>query len=144
MKLDEFISPQERTILVNAIKEAEKMTSGEIRVHIEPNCGKNVIARAIKVFKKLKMNKTALRNGVLIYVAYESKQFSIIGDKGINEVVPEDFWNSISEKIHHSFSSGNIVEGFEIAIKEAGKKLSEFFPYSEYDINEQSDEISIG
>ena len=91
MKLDEFISPQERTLLVNAIKEAEKMTSGEIRVHIEPNCGKNVIARAIKVFKKLKMNKTALRNGVLIYVAYESKQFSIIGDKGINEVVPEGF-----------------------------------------------------
>ena len=92
----------------------------------------------------LKMYKTQARNGVLIYVAVESRKFAIIGDAGINNAVPENFWNSIKEKMAHAFSQGDYVQGISEAIREAGLSLKKYFPYQSDDINEQPDEISFG
>lgn len=144
MKVKEFIGKQGKLQIEQAIKEAELDTSGEIRVHVESKCTLDPLQRAVYVFNYLKMYNTAARNGVLIYVAVESRKFAIIGDAGINKVVPDNFWNSIKEKMGEAFSQGRYVEGLAQAVKEAGESLKQYFPYRTDDINEQPDEISFG
>lgn len=144
MKVKEFIGKQGKLQIEQAIKEAELDTSGEIRVHVESKCTSDPLQRAVYVFNYLKMYNTAARNGVLIYVAVESRKFAIIGDAGINKVVPDNFWNSIKEKMGEAFSQGRYVEGLAQAVKEAGESLKQYFPYRTDDINEQPDEISFG
>lgn len=144
MKVKEFIGKQGKLRIEQAIKEAELDTSGEIRVHIESKCPSDPLQRAVYVFNYLKMYNTAARNGVLVYVAVESRKFAIIGDAGINKVVPDNFWNSIKDKMGEAFSQGRYVEGLAQAVKEAGESLKQYFPYRTDDINEQPDEISFG
>jgi uncharacterized membrane protein len=139
-----FLSSQERKQIVSAITQAELNTSGEIRVHVETYCPSSSIERAIFVFNQLKMYKTKERNSVLIYFATESRKFAVIGDTGINAVVPEDFWESIKETMRVSFMDGYFVEGICKGVKEIGQKLKAFFPISKEDVNELSNEISIG
>lgn len=132
--------------LVLAIQVAEKDTSGEIRVHIDQNLptGSSAIDRAKIVFEQLQMHKTEQRNGVLIYMAIKAKQFAIIGDSGIHAVVGNEFWDSIRIQLTTHFKKGNFVSGIELAILETGKKLKQFFPYQSNDVNELSNEISMG
>lgn len=130
--------------ILHAIKEAELNTSGEIRVHIESRCKINELDRAAHVFSILKMHKTALRNGVLIYIAFKDKKFAILGDAGINAVVPEDFWNSTLDKMRLQFVNGKFADGIIAAITSAGEKLKAYFPHQSDDINELSDDISFG
>lgn len=142
--MKEFINKEDQARIVKAIEEAELDTSGEIRVHIESKCKSDAVSRAIYIFNYLKMYETAQRNGVLIYVAYESKKLAIIGDVGINNRVPSDFWNIIKDNMINSFAAGNVVDGICEAIKAAGVSLKEYFPYQDDDINEQPNEISFG
>ena len=100
--------------------------------------------RAVKVFEKLKMHQTELRNGVLIYMAVFDKKFAILGDQGINEKVPEGFWDSVKNKMIEQFKAGAIEKGLSVGIEAAGEKLKAFFPYQSDDVNELSDEISFG
>ncbi len=143
-KIEGFFTAQEEQQVVNAIKIAEKNTSGEIRVHIEKSTDKDALERAKSVFYQLKMNETELQNGVLFYVAIESHHFAVLGDKGINDVVPADFWDSEKELVLSHFKKGEYAKGLELAILEVGAKLKEFFPYQSDDTNELSDEISKG
>ena len=123
---------------------AEKNTSGEIRIHLDKKCSTDPVEAAIKVFEKLGMTNTKDRNGVLIYLALKDKKMAIIGDTGIDEKVPDDFWESIKNTMVKNFKEGNFMEGICEAIKESGIKLSTYFPYQSDDENELSDEISIG
>jgi len=143
-KIEEFFTADEEQRVVNAIKTAELNTSGEIRVHIEKSTDKDALERATEVFYELKMNETALQNGVLFYVATESHHFAVLGDKGINDVVPDDFWHTEKELALAHFKKREFAKGLELAILEAGKKLKEFFPHQSDDVNELSDEISKG
>ncbi len=144
MTIKEFIGKQGQEVIVAAIKEAELNTSGEIRVHLESKCPSDPLQRAVYIFNYLKMYKTQARNGVLIYVAVESRKFAIIGDAGINKAVPDNFWDNIKEKMALAFSQGHYVQGISEAISEAGLSLKKYFPYQSDDINEQPDEISFG
>ncbi len=139
-----FFSKAERDEIKRAILNAEMDTSGEIRIHIESICDEEVLDRAAFLFKKLKMEKTELRNGVLFYLAVDSQKFAIIGDSGINASVPEDFWVNIKEQMRTKFQAGEFTEGLIEGIKEAGIKLKKHFPHHLDDINELSDEISFG
>lgn len=139
-----LIDRQAQERIVGAIKEAELNTSGEIRVHIESRCKAEAVPRAIYIFNYLKMYETAQRNGVLIYVALQSRKLAIIGDVGINNKVPSGFWNNIKNNMVTSFAAGNIVEGICGAVLSAGESLKEYFPYRQDDVNEQPDEISFG
>ena len=123
---------------------AEKNTSGEIRIHLDKKCSTDPVEAAIKVFEKLGMTNTKDRNGVLIYLALKDKKMAIIGDTGIDEKVPDDFWESIKNTMVKNFKEGKFMEGICEAIKESGIKLSTYFPYQSDDENELSDEISIG
>ena len=90
------------------------------------------------------MEKTALRNGVLVYVALKSRQFCIIGDAGINSVVPADFWDSAKDLMLKEFAQGHIAQGIASGINRVGVLLKEKFPYQDDDVNELPDAISYG
>ena len=125
-----------------AIEDAEKHTSGQIRVCIEKTCSEPALDRATKYFHKLDMHKTKHRNGVLVYVATVDRKFAIIGDAGINKVVPADFWDSTKEDMLEHFKLGDLVEGIVIGLKIAGDHLQKFFPHNADDTNELSDDIA--
>ncbi|MEN9332601.1 MAG: hypothetical protein RLZZ94_1691 [Bacteroidota bacterium] len=127
-----------------AIAAAEEKTSGEIRLYLEEECDADVMDRAAFIFEKLKMHKTELRNGVLLYVAFGHKKFAIIGDAGIHQKVGEEFWRTIKQKMVASFKEEKYVDGLTIAIQETGLALSKFFPPRENDINELPNDIVIG
>lgn len=140
----QLFTKEEEQRIKQAIMNAELDTSGEIRVHIENTCNGDVMDRAAYVFEKLKMHKTKLRNGVLIYLAVKNRKFAIIGDKGINEVVPDNFWDDIKRNMLNSFRNNEFTNGIAEAIHMAGKQLKSHFPYQSDDKNELSDEISFG
>lgn len=143
MGLNNFLKEDEQRAIVACIGDAEKLTSGEIRVHVEPQCKcGNPLDRAVEVFANLGMHKTRERNGVLIYIAYRSRRFAIIGDKGINERVPADFWENEKSTLASFLSAGKSGEGLCKVIMQVGENLSKYFPHKDDDVNEQSDEIS--
>ncbi|MFN2260733.1 MAG: TPM domain-containing protein [Psychroflexus sp.] len=143
-KVSEFINKKDERDIVEAIKEAELNTSGEVRVHIEHKCDGDPVDRAKAVFEELEMHKTELSNGVLIYVAIDDHQFAIIGDKGINEVVPKGFWESTKDEIISNFKHHHFKNGLVQGILKAGEELKKHFPYQSDDENELNDEISKG
>lgn len=143
-KVEDFLTQEEEQAVVEAIRLAEKNTSGEIRVHIEKKTSIDPFKRAMEVFHLLKMDETELKNGVLIYLAVKDKTFVICGDKGINELVPDDFWDCTRDLMTTNFKNGNYKQGLVEGIQRAGNQLQKFFPYQEGDKNELSNEISKG
>ena len=141
-EVEDFLTAQEEQQIIEAINKAELETSGEIRVHIEKGLTENCIERAKEVFNYLKMQETKDKNGVLFYVSVHNKSFAILGDSGIDKVVPNDFWESVKNIVTSEFSKGNKVEGLVKGITEAGKKLKYYFPYHSKDTNELTNEIS--
>ena len=140
-----FLTKTEEQEIIEAIVIAEKNTSGEIRVHIEENSTIPSMERAKEVFHILNMDATELKNGVLFYICTETKSFAILGDKGINDLVAPDFWNSTKDVVIEKFKNGQYKEGLIKGILEAGKQLKKHFPYDdETDTNELSNEISRG
>ncbi len=139
---EDFLSPEEEKQVVLAIKKAEKNTSGEIRVHLEKGIDANGLNRTFEIFQELGMQNTAKRNAVLFHINVDKKIFTVIGDEGINNVVPPDFWKSVNEKVISKFKKGKFAEGLIEGIDEVGTKLKKYFPYQKDDINELPDEIS--
>jgi len=143
-KIAVFLTKEEETEVIEAIQIAEQNTSGEIRVHIEKEAPIAPIDRAVEVFHLLKMENTQERNGVLIYVATQSKQFAICGDQGIHEKVTNSFWDSTKEIMLNHFKMGNNKQALVDGILKAGEQLKNYFPHQENDIDELSNEISKG
>lgn len=140
----DFFSPLDQEAIRVAIMNAELDTSGEIRVHIEDSFKGDVLDRTSYLFTKLGMHKTEQRNGVLIYLAVKNRRFAIVGDAGINSVVPENFWDDIKLIMLSYFREGDFVKGLTEAIQKAGIQLKKHFPYKRGDVNELPDDISFG
>ena len=143
-KVEDFLTQAEEQAIVEAIRVAETATSGEIRVHIEKSSELPAYDRALEVFHLLGMDQTQLKNGVLIYVAVKDRAFAICGDKGINDLVPTDFWESTKEIMAAHFKNGNFKQGLIDGITKAGEQLKTYFPCQDDDQNELSNEISKG
>ena len=143
-KVEDFLTKEEESAIVEAIRVAEKNTSGEIRVHIEATTSLDAYERAMEVFHELNMDATELQNGVLIYLAVNDKTFVICGDKGINDVVAPDFWDCTRDAMVSQFKLGNYKQGLIDGILNAGEQLKKYFPWQEGDTNELSNEISKG
>lgn len=143
MQQREFLAALDQERIVAAIGEAEKQTSGEIRVHVQPRAGDDIRKYAEKTFERLGMVRTALRNGVLLFIASEDQRFVILGDSGINEKVPAGFWDDIAAKLTIRFQAGQFTEGVVDAIRSAGENLGRYFPRSSGDVNELPDEIDV-
>lgn len=141
MHPEEFFTKEEKDQIVNAIREAERQTSGEIRVYLERKGKGDVMDRAQKVFEKLGMTKTRDRNGVLIYFSLTGHFFAILGDQGIHEKVGEDFWKGIVSAMQDSFLGNDFGGGLVAGILRIGEKLKSNFPRRAGDINELPDEV---
>jgi uncharacterized membrane protein len=140
----DFLTSEEEKEIVNAITKAEKVTSGEIRVHIEGTTDKDHFDRAKDLFHELNMDATELQNGVLIYIAVLDKSFIIMGDKGINNLVEDDFWDCTKDVMLKHFKEGDFKTGIVEGVLRSGEVLKEYFPWQEGDIDELSNEISKG
>lgn len=144
LKTEDFLTAKQEEKIVEAIRIAEENTSGEIRVHIEEKSEKPPIERAKEVFDTLEMYKTEARNGVLFYINVTGNQFAIIGDEGIDKVVPVDFWESTKDIVLKNFAQKKYKKGLVKGIKKAGRQLKNYFPYQADDTNELTNEISKG
>jgi len=144
MAIDKLLTKEQKEKLIQAIRDAENQTSGEIRVHLESRCKGSVLQRAAQMFEKLKMHETQHRNSTIIYLAVKDRKFAIFGDQGINEIVPDNFWEDVKEEMQSYFERGEFINGLILGINQVGKKLKVHFPYQKDDINELPDDISIG
>ncbi len=142
--VEEFLTPAEEQEIIEAIIQAEKNTSGEIRVHIEATSKIDHFSRAQQLFHFLKMDNTKDANGVLLYVAVDDKKFVIYGDTGIDKVVPRGFWDGTKDVIASHFKQGNFKQGIIEGVLRTGKELEDHFPWDHNDTNELSDAISKG
>lgn len=140
----DFFTKEQKEDIRQAILDAELDTSGEVRVHIEQTCPGDVLDRSAYIFNKLGMQKTEKRNGVLFYLAIKNRRFAVIGDQGINAVVPEYYWDELKNVLLNHFREGHFTEGLIEGIAMTGSKLKKHFPYQTGDINELPDEISFG
>jgi uncharacterized membrane protein len=140
----DFFTASEQEAIQASIATAELNTSGEIRLHVDDKCPGDPVAKAIQVFEKLKMHETELRNGVLIYLAVKDHKLAIIGDKGIDEAVPDYFWDVIKNDLVSRFKEGKYTEGLVEGIHASGEQLKAHFPYQSDDTNELSNDISFG
>lgn len=143
MHQKDFIAKLDQQRIVDAISTAEKMTSGEIRVHIQPKAHGDIRAVAERTFERLGMTKTEQRNGVLLFIACEEQRFTILGDRGIDEKVPAGFWDEIAAKLTIRFQHGELTDGIVDAIHSAGEELRHYFPRAEGDVNELANDINI-
>ena len=145
-KKKEFFSPEEKHHIAEAIQNAERRTSGEVRVFVESRCSYvDALDRAVEIFQKMEMYKTEQRNGVLVYVAIKDKQLAVFGDQGIHEKVGTEYWNKLVAAMLASFNRDDCSEGISGCVKAIGEALQTYFPYNkDTDKNELSDDIVFG
>ena len=144
MSARNFFTSEQQKSIQQSIANAELNTSGEIRVHIDDKCKGDVLDAAANMFHKMKIDKTELRNGVLFYLAVSDHKFAILGDKGINEKVPTDFWDHIKDVMLSHFKKQEFTEGLSKGIEMAGEKLKTNFPLQSNDTNELTHDVSFG
>ena len=146
MKHKVLLESLDRAAVVSAIERAERASSGEIRVHVDPSShGKDPLFLAERTLERLRMTRTALRNGVLIYLVSKEQQFAVVGDRGIHEKVGPEFWEVVASHMVEHFRKGEFTEGVVQAVEEVGEQLRHHFPHAGgKDENELSNEISLG
>jgi uncharacterized membrane protein len=140
-----FFSDEEQHMIISAIQKAERCTSGEVRVYVENRCSyMDALDRAVEIFAELNMQTTRERNAVLVYVALKDHQLAVFGDQGIHQKVGTDYWNTEVIKMIHDFNRDNYALGIAGCVEDIGHALQEYFPYTDKDENELSDEIQYG
>ena len=142
MALVDFIPSEGQRRIADAITAAERHTTGEICVHVTPRCRGDVMKRAARTFNRLHLYTTKRRNAVLIFVAYDDRKFAILGDTGINDVVPEGFWDGEVEELGRYLKAGRPVDGICEISAHMGERLSQYFPGERDDENELSNEVN--
>jgi len=139
-----FLSDDDLGAVARAVAQAEAYTSAEIRVHLDHECPGDALQRAIKVFERLGMHKTAARNAVLVYISVTDRKLAVIGDKGIHERVGEDYWQGLVAGVRLRLRQQGPRDGLIHAVAEMGAALTHHFPRRPTDKNELSDEVSLG
>lgn len=144
-KAKSFFSENQLSNISNAISEAEKYTTGEIRVHLNNQCKEAVLTEAWNRFAKLEMHKTDRRNGILIFISIEDRKMAIVADEGINQKQEQGAWQKMLDQLLLDFSSNNAEAGLIKCIKNMGKELQSFFPKEKdsNNPNELTNEVSI-
>ena len=142
MALADFIPSEGQRRIAAAITAAERHTTGEICVHVTPRCRGNVMKRAARTFDRLHLYSTKRRNAVLIFIAYQDRKLAILGDAGINNVIPEGFWDNEVEELARFLKAGRPVDGLCEIIAHMGERLSQYFPGERDGENELSNEVT--
>jgi uncharacterized membrane protein len=140
--MKQFLSQLDHDRIVAAIGESERATSGQIRVHVTRRRPADLEARARRRFEKLGMTQTRHRNGVLIYIAPNLRQFQILGDTAVHEKCGDDFWKETAREIQEHFRRGAFTDGILRGVEKVGRVLAEHFPREAGDSNELPDEVT--
>ena len=145
-KKKNFFTAEEQQLIIEAIQNAERMTSGEVRVFVESKCSyMDAIDRAAELFFQLEMQKTDDRNAVLLYVAMKDRQLAVFGDEGIHKKVGNEYWNNEVHKMITNFNRENYAAGISEVVKDIGEALTKNFPFNnDTDKNELPDDIVFG
>ena len=145
-KKKDFFTEEEKLQIIEAVRNAEKRTSGEVRVFVESRCSyMDAIDRAKEIFVELRMNETADKNAVLVYVALKDKQLAVFGDEGIHAKLGNDYWNAEVKKMISKFNKENYADGIKEVVTDIGEALIQHFPYNnDTDKNELPDDIVFG
>lgn len=145
-KKKEFFTPEEKLRIVDAVRNAEKMTSGEVRVFVENRCSyMDAIDRAMEIFAELRMYETNDRNAVLVYIALKDKQLAIFGDEGIHQKLGYEYWSDEVKKMISNFNRESYADAIKDVVTDIGEALTQHFPYNkESDKNELPDDIVFG
>jgi len=145
-KQPQFFTAEQQQLIVHAVQEAEKLTSGEIRVYVESHCEYvDAIDRAKEIFHNIGMEATQLRNAVLVYVAIKDRQLALFADEGIYSRAGRVFWNDAVKKMLAHFNKENYAAGIAAVVNEIGGSLASHFPYdASTDKNELPDDIVFG
>ncbi len=141
-----FFNPEQQEKIVKAIQEAEKRTSGEVRVYIESKCKYvNSLDRAAEIFYGLKMDKTTESNAVLVYLAIKDHQLAVFADAGIHTKTGKDFWKEQAQLMLNHFNKEDYATGIIEVVYKIGEALYQHFPYlNDTDKNELPDDIIFG
>ncbi|MGB6048278.1 MAG: TPM domain-containing protein [Flavobacteriales bacterium] len=142
--IEEWLTREELDRVRDAVRAAEKRTSGEIRVHLDVAIMEEVLDHAAYVFKDLGMAKTEARNGVMIYVSVPARKVAVIGDVAIHAKLGDTYWEGVLEVILGHFRQDHFCEGLCAGVELLGEKLREHFPYQRDDVNELKDDVSFG
>lgn len=126
-----------------SIHHAELETTGEIRVYFEPKDKGDAYKRGVEMLHNLKLHEKKHRNGVMLYVAYQSKTFAIVGDEGIHKTVPENFWDDIKIDLQNCFKEGKMKTGIITAIEKVGSHLKQYFPNDGSGVTDSSTDLTI-
>ena len=142
----EFFTAEEKQHIVEAVQQAERHTSGEVRVFVESKCSyMDALDRAAELFSKMQMQNTAERNAVLVYIAVKDRQLAIFGDEGIHKKVGDEYWNKLVKQMISHFNKENFAEGIRQCVLDVGEALKNHFPYNkDTDKNELPDDIVFG
>ena len=141
--LDKVLHPYDQKRVVEAIGAAERLSSGEIAVHVEGRVpGGDPIKRGTELLTKLGITRTRERNGVLLYAAVRDRRFAIVADQGIGEPPTSKFWEEAMHRMTIAFRGGRFGDGLCEGIKSVGRALSKKFPRQSDDKNEVSNEIT--
>jgi uncharacterized membrane protein len=140
--MKQFLSQLDHDRIVAAIGASEKATSGQIRIHVTRRRPTDMEARARRRFEKLGMTQTRHRNGVLIYIAPNLRQFQILGDTGVHEKCGDDFWKETAGEMEADFRRGAFTDGILRGVEKVGRVLAEHFPREAGDTNELPDEVT--
>ena len=144
MKHAHFLEKLDDTKIVSAIHEAEKKSSGEIRVFVSrkmPANGPETLALAQQIFTKLGMSQTKHRNGVLLFFAPATQQFAIIGDSGVHDKCGDAFWQEVAAALSDLLKQGHFTAAVLAGINKAGAVLAQHFPRDRDDRNELPDRV---
>ena len=145
-KKRDFFSAEDKAQIVEAIRKAEKETSGEIRIYVESkNAYVDAIDRASEIFFKLKMQETVHRNAVLLYIAMDHHELALFADEGIYQKAGAAYWDAAVKNMIAGFTKDNISNGIEQCVRQIGETLKEKFPYiPTEDKNELPDDMVFG
>ena len=136
-----MLNQEELNRIVESIRAAESQTSAEIRVCVARKCKQNPLDAAYRKFKQLKMDTTALRNSVLIYVAPNDHKAAVVGDSGIDEAAKEGFWNLVLDDMLSYFKDERICDGICQGVEKVGELIKARYPVMKDDVNELCDEV---
>ena len=145
-KRKDIFTAEEQQLIIEAIQNAERLTSGEVRVFVESKCSyMDAIDRAAELFFQLEMQKTDDRNAVLVYVAMKDRQLAVFGDEGIHKRVGNEYWSTEVKKMISNFNRENYAAGIAEVVKDIGTALTKNFPFNnDSDKNELPDDIVFG
>lgn len=137
---------EDNRLIVKAIRQAEKRTSGEVRVFVENRCRfMDAIDRAAEIFFSLKMEKTEESNAVLVYVALKDHQLAVFADEGIYKKTGQEYWNKVVAEMIQSFNRDDYAKGIAECVIQIGEALTTHFPFdNDTDKNELPDHIVFG